>query len=195
MHENLTALPERITQGTAVDYRRTLSEFPASAGWSMTLYIAGAAVLSEAATVDGDSFLIALANAETATLTPGVYQWEERVTKAGKTYVADSGVVEVLANIATATAGSLQSFNSKMLAAVEGAIGIRLGIGSAIPQDVIEQYEVGSRSITKMSLRELYDLRSRLRLAVRNEANPGKLGPQVRVVFPSVNAEPESPWQ
>lgn len=193
MHENLTALPEQIVSGTAYDFTLTYAEFPANE-WTLKLLIAGPGFLSIDADVDGLSFAVALTNANTAGIPPGNYVWEYRVTKGGKSYVADSGVLEVLPNLAVATPGSLQSFNSKALAAVEAAISIRLGIGGTAV-DVIESYSVGSRNIMKMSLRDLYDLRASLRMAVRNEARPGRLGPQVRAAFTGVGAESGlPPW-
>lgn len=193
-HDTLTAIPEQIVAGTTVKFRRTYGHYPASAGWALSLYLAGASVLSENGVADGDSFNFTLTNAETGALTPGNYNWQERATLAGETYVADFGVLEVLPNLAAATAGSLQSFNAKLLAAVEASLNLRFGVGAASAIDVVEEYTIHGRSLKKFSTAELLDLRSRLRQIVRSEANPGRLGPKVLVTFTGVDQEDGNPW-
>lgn len=193
-HDDLQAIPLQVVRGTAVDYRRTYAEFSPIDGWTSKLYIAGQAVLEITATADGASFLYALTNANTTSLPAGMYLWEERVTLSGKSYTADSGVLEIIATPAGAIAGALQSFESKLLAATEAALALRFGIGG-VGQDVIESYTVGSRSFQKMSTRELLDLRVVLRKAVRAQLRPGRLGPRVLVSFTGVDAESgPSPW-
>lgn len=193
-HDDLTAIPLQVVRGTSVDYRRTYDEFIPPDGWSSKLYIAGQNVLEITATTDGNSFVYALSNANSTSLAAGMYLWEERVTKAGKSYTADSGTIEILDSPALATAGSMWSFEQKALAAVEAACAIRLGIGG-LGQDVVESYTIGNRSFDKMKTRELLELRSSLRRAVKAALRPGTFGPTVLVRFGgTINEGGAAPW-
>lgn len=193
-HENLTAIPEQIVAGTQVNYRRTTSHFLPSQGWGMKLYLVGGdpaspVIFSKDFTVSDESFLMALLASDTVSFTRGNYQWEERVTNAAEKHRFDFGSIEVLPDLATATASSMLSRAAKMLVAVRAAIDIRMGIGGTAT-DLIESYSIGGRSITKMPLKELIDVESRLAMAVRREANPGQWGPRVKVHFTAPDAEP-----
>ena len=193
-HENLTAIPEQIVAGTQVDYRKTPGEFRPSDGWGLDLYLSGGdpatpIFFTKAFTPVDESFTITLTPANTATFTRGNYLWEERASRAGEKHRFDFGTIEVLPDLATATATSLLSRSAKMLAAVSAAIDLRMGIGG-VPTDMVESYTIHGRSLTKVPLKELMDLQARLQMAVRREANPGKLGPQILVRFPAVDSEP-----
>lgn len=192
-HDGLTALPLQIVRGTSVDYTRTDAEFTPP-DWDATLYIAGPSALSQAATDNGSSYDFALSAAQTQALLAGYYIWEERVTNGTKVYTIATGTLQIVATPAGAAAGALQSARSKELAAVEAAIAVRLGIGG-VGQDVIDSYSVGTRQVTKMDLRQLYDLRAALEMAVRRELFPGQMGPQYRVTFSNVNHEEPAPWR
>jgi len=194
-HQNLTAIPDVLVKGTAYDYRRGFSEFRADDAWTLTLLLSGPAPnLTKAGTPNGADFDFALSNSDTALLAVGAYFWEERAAKAGKSYPAASGVLSVAPDLATAAAGTLETLEAKALRSLEAAIGVRLGIGEAAPQDVIESYAVGFRQFEKMKLREMFDLRASLQHTVRNQARPGRFGPSVPVWFTGVNQEPGAPW-
>jgi hypothetical protein len=196
-HQDLTAIPDVIVRGTTVEYRRTPSEFPPSTH-TLTLLLSGGSgagsTLSEAGTASGASFVFSLSTADTGTLTPGNYFWEERAqeTATSKKYLFASGVLQVTPDLASAT--PLLTFEAKALAAIEAALVIRLGIGASSSQDVIESYAVGIRQFDKWSTREMMDERARLARIVRNQANPGRFGPQVAIHFTGVNNEPGVPW-
>lgn len=185
------AIPEKITARTKVEYRRDFPSYPADDAWAAKLYLRGPSIPAAVDGVpDGASFVFTLSTAFTAPLLPGVYTWEERAIKAGEEYVAGNGRVEVLIDLTTATADTAQSFEQILLANVEAAI---RGEFSANGRPA-ESYSIAGRSIVKMSMRELLDLRAMLRRTVRQQANPGTFGPQVQVRFPGLNFEAEAPW-
>jgi len=64
----LTALPARFDAGTTVKYTRTLADFPANGGWSLALYISGAAYFTVAGSASGASFDFTIAATKTATV-------------------------------------------------------------------------------------------------------------------------------
>ena len=159
MTDQLTALPDVIDAGTTVTYTRTLGDFPASAGWTLTLYLAGASIANAAGTPSGDNFIVTIPAGTTANLVAGTYHWVERVTKAGQVFDAASGTVVVRPNLATATAGDFQSWAEKTLPIVEAAIAGQLDEGMA-------EYQIHSRAVKLIPLEELMKLRAQLTAAL-----------------------------
>ena len=61
MAQELSALPESFAAGTTVNYRKRFSDYPASAGWTLKLHLAGASVMAKTAAADGDDFVVTIA--------------------------------------------------------------------------------------------------------------------------------------
>jgi hypothetical protein len=179
----LYAMPDAFAAGTTVKYTRAYADHPASGGWALTVYIAGAQVLSKAAAANGDSFDFTLTATETATLTtPGVYQWEEWATKDAEKFRVAGGTVQVTANLSTATPGSAQSMNEKLLAAIDAVIAGR------ITDDVL-QYNIHGRGLTKMSPDELRTLRNKVAWDVARERNRGRATRRRTIAFTGTERE------
>src|SRR6266581_4464008 len=115
----LTELPENFAAGTTVEYTKSFANYPANQSWTAVLYLAGRDVGKFTGTPTGPAFAFAIDATTSGNLRPGVYAWREIVTNAGKSYVAASGTCEIFPNIGSAVAGDLQSFEEKMLAAIE----------------------------------------------------------------------------
>ena len=164
----LTALPACFAAGTTVVYRRTLADYAANNGWTLTLHLAGVNVLSTAGVASGADHVITLTAANTATLGAGVYTWSERVTKGVEAYVVASGTVVVEPNLATATAGQLQSFEEKELAAVEAALASLITSGHS-------SYQIHGRAVTFADKLELMKIRDALVLRIQRRKRGGKL--------------------
>jgi hypothetical protein len=165
----LTALPARFPAGTTVKYRRSYSDFPASAGWELKLHLAGPSAKNWTASSDGDAFVFTLTAAETAFCAAGSYRWVERVTKGAETYDAAAGMVTVTANVATAGVGELQSWREKALAEAREAL-------SALISGRIQSFQIGSRVFSKLDLPELRKLVVELEAGVAREQGSGQLG-------------------
>lgn len=181
-HTNLTALPAQLPAGTTVKYTRAHADFPADQGWGLTLYLAGVKLASFAGTPTGASFAFTLDAATTATLAAGLYHWEERASKAGEEYIADSGEVEVLANIKAAEAGDFQDQDEKDLAAIEAVLHGR------ITADV-QSYQIHGRAVVKIPVLELEKLRAGIKARVESKRRGGKLGPTLRMSFTGAESE------
>jgi hypothetical protein len=176
-----TALPPAFAAGTTVQYTRSYADYPANDGWTLTLYLAGAQILNKVATASGADFVITLAATDTDDLTtPGLYRWVERASKSGVVKDVASGTVEVTANLATATAGSLQTTEEKLLAAVDAVI------AGKITDDVL-QYTIAGRSLTLMSRLDLLELRRKLQWDVARQR--GKTGRTRRLAFTGTENE------
>ena len=65
----LSALPARFDAGTTVKYKRAHTDYPASAGWALTLTVSGAAVFSVTGSADGNAWNVTIPATQTATVT------------------------------------------------------------------------------------------------------------------------------
>lgn len=177
MATTLYQLPDEFSAGTTVTYRRQLSDYPASTGWTLTLYLAGVKAASAVATASGDDHVITLTAAETADLTPGVYKWAERVANAaGEVHDVGSGVVTVAPDLSQAGDGTHQDWLERAIAALKAHIEGRLPAA-------LESYQVAGRVISKMGITEADELLTRLEGRLARIANPDSITRSVLASF------------
>lgn len=167
--DSLTALPARFAAGTTVKYRRSHADFPASAGWSLTLHLVGPAVKQWSAAADGAVFVFTLPAADTAPLVPGSYRWIERAKKGAEEYDAAAGMLTVTVNVAKAGVGELQSWAEKALVEARNAL-------SALISGRVQTFQIGTRAFSKLDLPELRKLVVELEARVAREQGSGQLG-------------------
>ena len=128
---------------------------------------------------DGVGYSITKAAADT-TIAAGVYEFLARVSNVGgEKYTVDSGAVEVLANAATATAGTLQSHAEQMVVLLRAEIKARL---SGTAGTAHNDYTIEGRAISKIPLPDLYALRNKYEAELARERNGGRL-PSVAIYF------------
>lgn len=178
--ETLTKIPDTITAGSTVTYTSAQSDYTDALGWGLTLYLAGASVANVAASVVDGQFVITLSASATAALTPGLYQYSEIVSKGTapnieKHEVGRGGVI-VLADIAAATAGSMQTWAEKELATVRAKL-------TEVRPTLIEAYTIGQRQVAKQKIRELEESETKLTNRVARERNKGRTSRPVYVTF------------
>lgn len=173
---NLTALPDRFNAGETVKYSKNYADYPANAGWTAILYLAGASVLNVSGAANGAAFDFTLTAAQTGALLQGVYRWEERVTKAGETFIADEGTTIVDPNIANATAGSLQDYKEKLLGEVEAAI-------SSMLAGKVAEFQILGHAARYLDFDDLVKLRGQLKREIAAGAFRGKFGPTIQTHF------------
>lgn len=187
MATTLTAIPSSISAGTTVKYTRTVSDYPANQGWTLAVVLAGVNWITATVAASGADFAVSILSTDTAKLAPGVYQWTERVTKAGESYDVGSGSVNVTMNLFTAAAGDAQSANEKLLVVVEAAIQKR---ATADMDAFTISTPTGTRMVTRMPLKELLALRNSLKSAIARAQNPGESGNRIhRVTFTGTSNE------
>lgn len=120
---DLTRVPRVLTAGDSYTLTLTAADYPASAGWSLSLAIAGPSVDTWTSTASGDAHVIAIPSADTATLGAGLYDYRVRAIKAGG--LADTfetGTLTVEADIGAATAGERTSYWEQLKTAAESAL-------------------------------------------------------------------------
>lgn len=176
---DLTALPESFPAGTTVGYTKSLGDYPASDGWTLTLYLAGVSVTSVEATADGDSFIVTIPASKTLASTgfePGLYKWIERVALSGAVHEIDSGIVTILPDLATAAAGAEQNWIERAV------IALRLHIEGRLPAGM-ESYAIAGRQVAKMSIKDAVDLLSTLESRLARLQDPSSISRTVLARF------------
>ncbi len=186
MADTLYALPASFSAGTTVEYRRQLSDYPASGGWTLKLYLAGAKILTTEATADGADHLITIEAEDTAGLLAGVYKWVERVSKTvdgtKKSYDVASGAVTVTADLAQATDGSEQEWAEQAITVLQAYINRRLPSG-------MESYQINGRTVTSLSIPEARKELASLRAELARVANPGRVFRGIPVTFTETGSD------
>jgi hypothetical protein len=122
--ETLTALPCEIRAGTTVRFTMSFTEYPASA-WSLSFSLLGQASLSAQGVASGDAFTVVLTAAQTATLTPGQYNWAAKVTEtaSGDVAIADQGFAVILPDLSNTAVGPWRTRYNAAVAAMAGISG------------------------------------------------------------------------
>jgi hypothetical protein len=158
-----TVEPQSLRLGDTASWSRSLADYPASAGWSLSYALVKTGTrITFTATASGDDHLVSVPAATTTGWTAGTYQWQARVSKAGEVYTIGTGSIELLVDFATqATGYDARSHARKTLEALEAWIEGR---------DVaVAEYEIAGRSLKTIPVPDLLKLRDRYRREVRSE--------------------------
>lgn len=113
-----TKEPATIRAGDTAIWSKTLSDYPASDGWTLTYYILGPSRLAVVATADGDDYTLTIPASDSANLTAGRYSIEGKVSLSGATYTVFAGSVVILPNLSdensTPAGTDVRSFNRRV---------------------------------------------------------------------------------
>lgn len=99
---------KRFVRGETLNYRVIAPEYPASAGWQVTLYMnprAGGTVVSVSGVADGDDHLLQATSTTTASWLAGWYSWEEWAAKGAEQYRIAGGQTEIVFGLVGVAAG------------------------------------------------------------------------------------------
>lgn len=165
MTEFTTArLPEKLPAGDSLNRTFVLADYPASAGWVLSFsLVSSSALISLTATGTAEGHVLELGASTTAAYAPGTYSWSAYVSRAAERFTVATGRIEVLRNLAASTAGAdLRTHARRTLDAIEATIEGRAS------SDVLS-YEIAGRSLSKIPVAELLNLRDRYRRDVRAE--------------------------
>lgn len=105
----MAAMQNQIVAGETLNYRAVASDYPASAGWTVTLYLnprAGGTATSVTSTASGDDHLLQVSAATTAGWAAGWWAWETWASKASERYRLEAGQLQVVAGLIGAAAGT-----------------------------------------------------------------------------------------
>lgn len=164
--EALTNEPLEIYAGERWWWKRSFTDYPASAGWVLTYYFVHPTItkVTIAASADTDDYEVDVAPATTAAYTAGDYNWVAFIEKSLEKYKVDEGTLTILADISAAGVTTLddRSHAVKTLAYIETAIE-----GNATKD--IQSYSIEGRSISRYSKDELMALHKRYKRLVNLE--------------------------
>jgi hypothetical protein len=160
-----TSEPTELRAGDTWAWRREdLSDYPASAGWTLTYYFRNAThKFDVAATSDGDAFAVAVAKANTGK-TPGWYDWLAVVTSTTERFEVATGRTQVLYNLAADAVYDGRTFARTLLDYVEAAL---LNRATTDQLDTVNA-ALGDRSLQRDKA-GLITLRSQLKSEVTRE--------------------------
>lgn len=187
-------VPERIFAGDTELYTRRFADYPASAGWGYKLYVAGASVFNIAGAPNGDDFDVTILSTDTVALVAGSYRYIERVKKSTEEHTVGQGVIDVLLNLATASAGQAQSHEELTLTVIEAALSGRM-------TSDVQSYMIAGRSVVKIPIAELMQMKGYYRAIIERQRT-GEIGRTVEVTFGEPSTSPDMtgfpgipPWQ
>ncbi|MEN9417396.1 MAG: hypothetical protein RI988_1016 [Pseudomonadota bacterium] len=162
MAEIPTIEPTTVNAGDTLSWRRTLDDYPASAGWVLGyVLINGAAKISFSSSASGDDHLVNVPAATSTNWTAGSYDWRARVTKGAEVYTVAEGRITVRPSFAAATQDA-RSHARKTLEAIEAVIEGRAS-------SEVTYYMIGGRQLRYIPVPELMQLRDRYRAEVARE--------------------------
>lgn len=160
--------PRELRAGDSAHWTRSLSDYPATAGWALAYTVIGAtAVQSVTATATGDDFNIDLLASDTAAWPPGRCTLVEFVTNGVERRTLGQTPLQILPDLAAATAGTdLRSPAQRMLDTIEAWMSTKSPVHGSV------QY--GDRRIDQYDVKDLLVIRSKLQAEVANELGGNK---------------------
>ncbi len=157
-----TTEPARIIAGDTAKWLKSLSDYPASAGWQLVYTLINAAgKISISATAQDDAHLVQVPAATTGAWTAGAYDWRAQASKAGEVYTVGQGRITIEPSFGVNTLDN-RSAARVMLDNVEA---VMLKTASS----AVQEYEISGRRLKNYSIGELLTLRDRLRADVARE--------------------------
>ena len=159
-----TTEPTSITAGDTVAWRKTLGDYPASAGWTLAYaFINSSAKFTITATASIDDHAVSVDAATTAGYTAGTYSWVATVTKASERYTVGSGTAIVQPNLSAASTYDTRSAAKKALDAAD------LALATYGAKAYLQSYEIAGRSQRFQDPAAFMAYRDRLKAEVRRE--------------------------
>ena len=154
-----TREPRSFTAGETVKWSKSLTDYPASEGWTLKYFLRGTGdpfdITCTVDPDDGDGFLAEISAAQSATLEPIEYLLQGRVENAGgEKYVVYERSLSVRPNIEAAT----NDFDPRSVAKriVDAIDALAEGKASRDQQS----YKIADRELVRMTPKELTDWRT-----------------------------------
>lgn len=150
-----TIEPASFTAGDTVQWKKSLSDYPASDGWTLKYALRGAGSIDLTASADGDDHLVTVTAAASAAYTAGTYKWMAYVEKSGERYTLAEGYLAINADLVTATSITDRVITlESQIDAINGFFAKNYKYSS---------YSINGRSLSNYSVDDLFKLRDRLK--------------------------------
>jgi hypothetical protein len=163
-YEIPTNEPQEIVKGDRWQWKRSLTDYPASTwtlSYSMHRLHATAAKISITAGADGDTHSVDVAAATTAAYTDGDYEWFAFVTDGTTRRLVDEGTIKVHADLEADAAVDRRGHWRIVLDAVQAVLQDRA------TKDQMA-YSIAGRSISRMPVEDLIALESKAQAKVNS---------------------------
>ena len=156
--------PQTIRAGDLISWSKSLQDYPANAGWSLTYTLINADTkITINASASGADHLVSVDAATSAAYAAGSYTWMARVTNDAEIYTVAVGSLTIQPNLAALTTFDGRSHAKVMVEAIEAAI---QGRASSVQL----RMAINNRSIEYLSPTELIKWLSFYRAEVAKEA-------------------------
>lgn len=174
-------LPDQFRAGTTFEVRQTFTAYPADAGWSIQAFVRGVSVINLTSVADGVTHVISAPATVTAAWAPGTYFWSGVLVNGAQRIDQGEGRMIVLPDLSAQVAGyDGRTHSEKTLDAIQAVIEKRASLDQL-------RFQIGNRSLERMSIGELFKLRDKYRQEVASERRKlkgvGLFNQNVRVQF------------
>ena len=152
-----TNLPAVLVAGDTLAFTRTLADYAAGDGWTLSYVLtpeSGGSLITFDSTPDGDLFAISVAKATTAGYAAGDYLFSAYVDDGTSRYTVDSGRITIKPNPTSLSNTDLRTHNRKMLDAIRAHLE-----GNATPSQ--KKIKIDDKELEKFSPLELQQLERR----------------------------------
>lgn len=150
--------PIAFNRGDAVHWTRRLVSVVDSASY----HLVGADSATIEASVDGLELTVALSSAESSEITAGQYKWFLIAMRGSDRLTLDEGYLTVNADPTALTELDVSTHSERVLQAIEARIEGRILSDH-------ENYSIDGRSLSRIPIDQLYQLRRRYQWSVHNE--------------------------
>ena len=162
--------PSRVTAGDTVTWLKSLSDYPATAGWVLTYTLINSATkITITATASGADHLVSVSAATSAAYTAATYTWHAAVALGSERYTVGTGSIVIAPNLAAASTYDTRSTAKRALEAVN------LALESYGAKAYLQSYEIAGRKQAFSSPGDFMAFRSRLMAEVAREDNAARL--------------------
>lgn len=152
--------PSIIIAGDTLKWKTSVPAYKASDGWTLAYSARGAGQITITATADGDDYQVEVPAATTALYAPGNYKWIATVTKGAERYTVADGYFNVQADLSTAS-----GFIDRILQLQTHIDAIN---GFIAKSHKYSSYAIGGRSLSSLSIADLFLLKDRLTRELRD---------------------------
>ena len=167
-----TIEPTRAIAGDTVSWRKTLADYPASAGWVLAYVLLSATSrIAITSTADGADHVVAVAAATSAGYAAGAYTWVATVTKGAERYTIGQGSLQVAPNLA---ASGTETFDART-SARKALDAVNIALESYGNKAYLQAYEINGRKQQFHTPGEFLSFRSKLQAEVAREENAARL--------------------
>ena len=161
-----------LVAGETLNYLASVPQYPASAGWTLTLYLnrlAGGTAVNYTSTASGDDHLLQVSGTTTAAWSAGAYGWQIWATLGAERYQISQGQLEVRPSLIGAAAGT------DTRTAAEVALDAVQSMIRGTATSGVLSYQINGRELRRYSMAELLMLESKLQTDVARERNAARV--------------------